>query len=57
MYIGGGTPSLLENKSFSDIVILFLWFKVANILKYSNINNETEFTIECDPGTFNKDKI
>jgi coproporphyrinogen III oxidase-like Fe-S oxidoreductase len=46
--VGGGTPSLLSNNSFLQIT--------------SSLNNRfnganAEFTIECDPGTFDREKL
>ena len=47
IYIGGGTPSILESKYLGQVL---------NELK-SYIDREAEITIEVNPGTVNKEKL
>ncbi len=47
IYIGGGTPSILGNKSISKIL--------KEIMPYTK--KETEITIEINPGTADKEKL
>lgn len=49
VFIGGGTPSLLKNSELSQI------FDALN--KYFGLSDVKEFTIECNPGTVNSDKL
>lgn len=49
IYIGGGTPSSLNSK------LLELLF--TSIKKYINLNNVTEFTVECNPNDVNQQLI
>ncbi len=49
IYIGGGTPSVLETKYISKIVDV--------INDTFTINEETEFTIECNPGTVSRESL
>ena len=48
IYMGGGTPSLLKEHQFNKIS--------ETLHKYHSIG-DTEFTIEAEPGTFNRNKI
>lgn len=43
LYIGGGTPSLLNTNQINDII--------NTISKYFNLDNDCETTIEVNPGT------
>ena len=45
VYIGGGTPSILESKF------------IGKILKVINLSNSLEVTIEINPGTVTEEKI
>lgn len=47
IYIGGGTPSILDGESISKIL--------KEIIPYTK--KETEITIEINPGTANKEKL
>ena len=49
LFIGGGTPSYLNSSSLEKLL-----FGISNRLKNSNI---VEFTVECDPGTFDDEKL
>lgn len=49
IFIGGGTPSILPSKMMGKLL--------KSIIKYFNLENMEEFTIECNPGTLDKDKI
>lgn len=49
VFFGGGTPSILMVDEIKEII--------NNIYKNFNINNDAEITIECNPGTINKDKL
>ncbi len=43
LYIGGGTPSLLSTNQINDII--------STILKFFDLENDCEITIEVNPGT------
>ena len=47
VYIGGGTPSLIDNESISKIM--------ANVRLF--VADNAEITIEINPGTANKEKL
>ena len=49
IYIGGGTPSFIEEKYISEIVY--------EIKENYNIEKEAEITIELNPGTVNEEKL
>lgn len=49
IFIGGGTPSILEPK---EIELL-----MKNAYKNFNIDENAEVSIECNPGTITKDKL
>ena len=49
IFIGGGTPSVL---SVSDMDILF-----QGISDYFSRSKNPEFTVECNPGTVNEEKL
>ena len=49
VFIGGGTPSLLEK---GEVFRLFLALR-----KYLNISDDAEITIEINPGTLSEEKI
>ncbi len=49
IYLGGGTPSLLNPKQISKII--------NEISKLFNLHNNPEITIEINPGTVNQDKL
>ena len=51
IYIGGGTPSLLSNEHFKVLI------DVIEQEYGGPIEASTEFTVECDPGTFDTEKI
>lgn len=49
VFIGGGTPSILDGKWIADIM---------NALKANcNMSENAEITIECNPGTVTKEKL
>lgn len=45
IFIGGGTPSYLNNSDLESLMIT---------LNKLNLNKKLEFTVECNPGTLNK---
>ena len=49
IYIGGGTPSYIEEKYIKDIL--------DKIKEVDTDNNEKEITIEVNPGTVNQEKL
>lgn len=49
LYFGGGTPSLLETLELKSIV--------DSISDKIKIDESTEFTVEMDPGTFDRQKL
>jgi oxygen-independent coproporphyrinogen-3 oxidase len=49
IFFGGGTPSLLSPKELS--------FIISQIKKYFIIADDIEFTLECNPGTVNHEKL
>ncbi len=49
IFLGGGTPSILNS---DELTIL-----VNSIYKNFNINKDAEITMECNPGTLNKEKL
>ncbi|MBQ8546376.1 MAG: radical SAM family heme chaperone HemW [Clostridia bacterium] len=49
IFIGGGTPSLLESNDFSLLV--------ATIKSNLNLTQGAEFSIEANPGTITKEKL
>lgn len=49
VFLGGGTPSILNSE---ELTIL-----VNSIYENFNINKDVEITIECNPGTLNKEKL
>ena len=49
IYIGGGTPSFVDSKYIVEMLDI--------IRKYYMLNNNTEITIEVNPGTVNKERL
>ncbi len=49
IFIGGGTPSIL---STSDLTQIF-----ANLQTYFDRQSDTEITVECNPGTVDREKL
>ncbi|KYO65155.1 radical SAM family heme chaperone HemW [Thermovenabulum gondwanense] len=49
LYIGGGTPTVLNEKK--------LYLLINTLYKNFSINNEVEFTVEANPETLTKNKI
>lgn len=49
VFFGGGTPSVLENELMEQIL--------STISKNFQVKRDCEFTIECNPGTVNYDKL
>lgn len=49
VYFGGGTPSLMSLSGIADMV--------AALKEYGCWRNPTEATIECNPGTVDKEKL
>lgn len=48
IFIGGGTPSYLDEKNLESLL------KTINLL---NLESNMEFTVECNPGTLNEEKL
>lgn len=48
IFIGGGTPSYLDERNLESLL------KTINLL---NLEDNIEFTIECNPGTLNEEKL
>ena len=48
IFIGGGTPSYLEEKELEKLLIA-----VSKL----NLSDKLEYSIECNPGTVNEDKL
>lgn len=48
IFIGGGTPSYLNEKNLESLL------KTINLLSFSE---NMEFTVECNPGTLNEEKL
>ena len=48
IFIGGGTPSYLDELSLENLLIT---------LNELNLKDDIEFTMECNPGTLNKTKL
>lgn len=49
VFIGGGTPSYLDNKSLDKLLS-----RISRITEHHGV---LEFTIECNPGTLNYEKL
>ncbi|MBR3645350.1 MAG: radical SAM family heme chaperone HemW [Lachnospiraceae bacterium] len=49
VFIGGGTPSILDGYQIEDIM--------STLREYANISQDAEITIECNPGTVTKEKL
>ena len=49
VYIGGGTPSFINEKYIAEII--------NTIKKYNDLSEVTEFTIEVNPGTVDQEKL
>ena len=49
IFLGGGTPSLIEPKDFKKLV--------DTIKKHLKITQDAEFSLEANPGTLTKDKL
>ena len=49
IFIGGGTPSILEEKYIGQIL--------DTINKNAKVSNDAEITIECNPGTLTMEKL
>lgn len=49
VFLGGGTPSILESEEISEIFF--------HIKSNFNIRKDAEITIECNPGTLSKEKL
>jgi oxygen-independent coproporphyrinogen-3 oxidase len=49
LYFGGGTPSLYPLENYSQI------FSLLSI--FTTLDESTEISIECDPGTFSSDYL
>ena len=49
VFFGGGTPSILTVDELKELV--------NNINENFNIKNDAEITIECNPGTINREKL
>ncbi len=49
IFLGGGTPSLLSYAELNDLF--------AHLFKFYNISNDSEITIEANPGTLNNTKL
>ncbi|MCI8327554.1 MAG: oxygen-independent coproporphyrinogen III oxidase [Lachnospiraceae bacterium] len=49
IYFGGGTPSILKAQVIDSIL--------QEVYKYFHVKEEAEITIECNPGTIEKEKL
>lgn len=49
VFFGGGTPSILEGEEIMEIMQL--------LQKYYNVSDDTEVTLELNPGTADKEKL
>ena len=49
VFIGGGTPSILEGKQIEKIM--------ETLRSVANVSSDAEITIECNPGTLDKEKL
>ena len=49
VFIGGGTPSILERKQIEKIL--------ETLRSVANVSSDAEITIECNPGTLDKEKL
>ena len=49
VFIGGGTPSILEGKQIEKIM--------GTLRSCAKISSDAEITIECNPGTLDKEKL
>ena len=49
VFIGGGTPSILEGKQIEMIM--------ETLRSVANVSSDAEITIECNPGTLDKEKL
>lgn len=48
VFIGGGTPSYLDLENLENLL---------KSISSLNLNENVEFTVECNPGTLNKEKL
>lgn len=48
IFIGGGTPSYLNEKNLESLLMT---------LEKLNLKEDAEFTVECNPGTLNENKL
>ena len=48
IFIGGGTPTFLNSKEL---------YLLGEAIKKLNLLDDCEFTVECNPGTLNRDKL
>ena len=49
VFIGGGTPSILEGKQIEKIM--------ETLRSIANVSSGAEITVECNPGTLDKEKL
>ncbi|MBQ2643146.1 MAG: oxygen-independent coproporphyrinogen III oxidase [Eubacterium sp.] len=49
IFIGGGTPSILEGKQITSVL--------ETLKNCANISDDAEITIECNPGTVDESKL
>ena len=49
IFLGGGTPSILTSEELSNLM--------KNIYSNFNIKKDAEITMECNPGTLDKEKL
>ena len=49
VFIGGGTPTFLSSNELTDLI--------KTIRKNFNIKDDAEFTVECNPGTLEHEKL
>lgn len=52
VFVGGGTPSSLSKKQLS-----FLFDIIGGTVSGMNISQDCEYTVECNPGTADKEKL
>ncbi len=61
IYLGGGTPSFIDSKYIEKIISTLNLFKNNELKEYDGYKvydkEETEITIEINPGTITKEKI
>lgn len=49
IFIGGGTPSLMSGSQLKELM--------ENVFRNFDVSNQAEITMECNPGTVDRDKL